>query len=87
MWHLLNFFAPALGVACIAAALAKLLWRSALRTVAWTRLALWATVACAAVLVGGLLLFGHDGKIATYAAMVVACGVALWAAGFGWRRA
>ena len=33
-WHLLNFFAPAVGVGLIAAALAKLLWRRELAGVA-----------------------------------------------------
>jgi hypothetical protein len=30
----------------------------------------------------GLVAFEHDGKMATYAAMVVACALALWWRGF-----
>ncbi len=82
-WHLLNFFAPAVGVGLMAAALAKLLWRRELKAVAWLRLASCATAGCALVLVAGLLFFGHDGKMATYAAMVGACGLTLWLIGFG----
>ena len=82
-WHLLNFFAPAVGVGMLAAALAKLLWRGELKAVAWLRLSGWASAACAAVLLGGLVVFGHDGKIATYVAMVAACALTLWWIGFG----
>jgi hypothetical protein len=82
-WHLLNFFAPAAGVAILASGLAKLLWRRELKGVAWTRLAGWASAACAAVLIAGLVGFGRDGKMATYAAMVAACALTLWCVGFG----
>jgi hypothetical protein len=82
LWHALNFFAPALGVAVLAAVAAKLLWRRELAGVAWHRLALWGTLAGAVVLVGGLLAFGRDGKIATYGALVVVTALALWWAGF-----
>ena len=37
VWHLLNFFLPALGVGLIAAALVKLLWRHELQGVAYRR--------------------------------------------------
>jgi Flp pilus assembly protein TadB len=82
-WHLLNFFAPAFGVGLLTSAFAKLLWRRELKTAHWVRLALWATAGCALVLVAGLVVFGHDGKMATYAAMVAACGLTLWLVGFG----
>jgi hypothetical protein len=82
IWHALNFFAPALGVAVLAAAAAKLLWRRELAGVAWHRLALWGTLVGAVVLVGGLVAFGRDGKIATYGALVVVTALALWWAGF-----
>jgi hypothetical protein len=83
LWHLLNFFAPAAGLGVIAAGLAKLLWRRELSSVAWRRLALPAGLAGAAVLVGGLAILGRDGRMATYAAMVVACAFSLWWWGFG----
>ena len=81
-WHFLNFLAPAVGLGAIAAALAKLLWRRRLRVVRWHRLALWAAGASAVVLIIGLLAFGRDGRMATYAGMVIACALALWWAGF-----
>jgi len=84
--HLVNLLLPAVGVAAIAAALAKLLWWRALAPVAWWRLALWAGSAGVAVTVGGLVLFGRDGRMATYGAMVGATALALWWVGFGTRR-
>jgi hypothetical protein len=82
IWHALNFFAPALGLAVLAASAAKLLWRHDLAGVSWLRLALWAALAGMAALIGGLVVFGRDGKMATYAALVVVAAVALWVAGF-----
>jgi uncharacterized membrane protein YwaF len=83
LWHLLNFFAPAAGLAVIAASITKLLWRRELAAVAWRRLALPAGLSGAAVLVAGLALLGRDGRMATYAAMVLACAFSLWWRGFG----
>jgi hypothetical protein len=82
LWHALNFFAPALGVALVAASAAKLLWRRDLAAVRWHRLALWAALAGAAALVAGFVVFGRDGKMATYAALAVSAALALWWAGF-----
>lgn len=87
LWHVANFFAPAIGVALLSASIAKLLWRRELKPVPWKRLAGWAAAASAAVLLGGLVLFGRDGKMATYGAMVLACAAALWWSGFAARRA
>ncbi len=84
--HLLNLLLPAVALACLAATLAKLLWRRELKPVRWLRLAWPTALACAGVAVGGLLLFGHDGRMATYAAMVLACALMLWWRGFGAGR-
>ena len=81
-WHLSNFFGAALGVALIATLLAKLLgWRE-LRAASWLRL--WASAALPAALVSvaGLVVYGRDGKLATYAGIVLACALGLWWAGF-----
>ena len=82
IWHALNFFAPALGMAVLAASAAKLLWRRDLAAVSWYRLALWGALAGMAALAGGLALFGRDGKMASYGALVAATAIALWVAGF-----
>lgn len=83
VWHLLNFIAPAVAVALLAASLAKLLWRGELAAVSWRSLVLWASLAGLLTLIAGLVLFGRDGKMATYAAMVVACAFMLWWRGWG----
>jgi hypothetical protein len=69
----------------IAPTLAKLLWWRALGGVSWWRLASWVFAASALVTLAGLAVFGHDGKMATYAVMVAACTAALWWAGFASR--
>jgi hypothetical protein len=80
-WHLLNFFIPALGLGCLGAAVAKGLWRRELASVAWRRLAFWGTASGAGALLAGLLLFGRDGRMATYALLVGATALAFWGAG------
>jgi len=82
LWHLLNLLLPAVGLGVIAAGLSKLMWRAALRGVAWKRLAIWASGGAGLALLGGLVLTGRDGRMATYAAMVLASAGALWWAGF-----
>jgi hypothetical protein len=82
LWHVLNFIGPAIGVALIATALAKLSWRRELMSVSWRRMALWATGASVLSLVAGLVVFGRDGKMATYGLLVVASAMALWWVGF-----
>jgi hypothetical protein len=81
--HFVNFFMPALGVGLLSALLAKLLWRHALQGVTLRRLAAWAVGSCALVLIGGLVLTGRDGRMATYIAMTAACALALLWAGWG----
>ena len=83
LWHLLNLLAPAVVLGGLAAALAKLLWRRALGAVRWRRLAGWGVAASVLALLGGLVLTGRDGRMATYGAMVLACALALWWAAFG----
>ncbi len=67
----------------LAAALAKLLWRRELAAVPWRRLATAAAAAAAVVVLLGLVVFGRDGRIATYGGMVLATAGALWWRGFG----
>ncbi len=83
LWHLTNLFVPALGMGALAAALAKLLWRRELAAVRWRALALPACAAAAAATLLSLILLGRDGKMLSYAAMVLACAVTLWWRGFG----
>jgi hypothetical protein len=82
-WHLANLFLPALMLGALTAALAKLLWRRQLAGVRWRRLAGAAAASAAVVVVLGLVVFGRDGRMATYAGMVLATAAALWWRGFG----
>jgi hypothetical protein len=83
LMHLGNFFLPAVALGLLAAALAKLLWRRELAPVRFRHLAWPAALAGAAVTGAGLVVFGRDGRMATYAAMVVVCALTLWWRGFG----
>ena len=85
--HLLNFVAPALFVALVLAGVPRL-FRRARRAgaPAWWAQAAIVFIAGVAVLAGGLAWFGHDGQIATYAALVVVCGTAQWLTGRGFSR-
>lgn len=78
VWHLLNLFAVPIAFGLLAPALAKLVWRDALRRVPWRGLARWCVVASAAVTVGGLVITGRDGMMATYGVMVAVSALLLW---------
>lgn len=83
LWHLVNFFLPAIGVGVLAAGIAKLLWRQALAPVRWWHLAASASAAGALCLLAGMAIGARDGLMVTYAALVVASALALWWVGFG----
>jgi len=78
LWHIANFVLPALGVGALTAALCKLFWRKSLARTSWFTLAWQASAAGLAVLVAGLVLTGHDGRMVTYAGLVVACALVPW---------
>jgi hypothetical protein len=82
LWHLLNFFASSAGIGLFASLIAKLLWRRRLAGTAWWRLWLQSSACAAVAATTGLVMFGRDGKMATYGAMALACALALWWAGF-----
>lgn len=84
--HVANLFVPALSLGAISAGLTKLMWRRDLADVPWWRLAAWAAAGAALATLGGLAVFGRDGAMATYAAMVLASAGALWVTGFGGLR-
>ena len=77
-WHIANFVAPALFVGALSAALCKATWRRLLARTSWFTLAWQSSAAGLIVLVTGLVASGHDGRIATYAALVAACALVPW---------
>jgi hypothetical protein len=86
--HTFGFMAPAWGVAVFGVLLARLTARWWLPVASWSLLKQMVVsgVVGSAVLAGGLVLWGLDGKMATYSALVVACGTTQWLMCRGWRR-
>ena len=85
-WHIANFFAPSVALGGLAALATRLLWRRELADASGWRLWAWTSGAAGLASVGGLLAFQHDGRMATYAAMVLAAAAGLWWAAFGRTR-
>lgn len=83
--HVLNFMAPAAWVAVMVSVVAWIFMPK--RPSAQSRCAQVAInfVFCLAALVLGLLLFGRDGKMATYAAMALSVATSQWLMLRGWR--
>lgn len=88
--HLLNFAAPALALALALPLLARLLDRFSNgkrpAILGWKAQAAINFVAGLAVLAAGLWFFGRDGKMTTYAALVLVLASTQWGMGRGWRR-
>ena len=78
LFHFLNFAAPALALAVLASAAARVLWRHELRSVRWIDLASVAALASLVVEAVGLVVTGRDAKMEGYAAMALACAASLW---------
>ena len=74
--HLVNFALPALFLALWVPALGHWLMGSA--RLAWRWRACWHAVLGLSVLGVGLVLQGHDGQMATYAALVLASASLEW---------
>lgn len=83
--HLASFAAPALAVALLVALAARvLLPKRPGAPIYWAQAAI-NFVAGLAVLATGLWYFGVDGKMLTYAGVVLACATSQWLAGGHWR--
>ena len=83
--HLLNFMAPAVGVALLLALLSLFFKpkRPLVRTM-WSFVAI-NFVAGVVALAAGAWLFGVDGKMASYAALVLGVATCQWVLLRGWR--
>jgi hypothetical protein len=84
LWHLAGFLAPAAGVALLLSLSARLLMPNS-KTRSWLACAAIDFVAGVVALGLGLWLFGRDGKMLAYAALVVASASSQWISGRGWR--
>jgi len=77
--HLLGFIAPAVAVGLCLWLAARLRPRKSKPSTTPHRALLWLVLAGVLVLLAGLVLLGRDGKMATYAALVlVQGGLAAW---------
>ena len=83
--HLLNFAAPAAAVAIMLPLIARLAGAGKGASPAFVVQATVNFAACLSVLLAGLWLWGRDGKMATYAAMVLVCATTQWAMQRAWR--
>lgn len=84
--HFSGFAAPALTLALLMPLASRLvLPRRGPRVRYWPQVA-GCLVTGLAVLAAGLWYFGHDGKVATYGALVLAVATAQWLMAGGWRR-
>ena len=72
-WHLANFVVPALIIGPGLALLSHVIWRKTPSSHSLRAQAAINFVVCLAILVIGLLVAGRDGRIVTYAALVLAC--------------
>jgi hypothetical protein len=81
-WHTLSFIAPAVALALVVAAAGRVMYPGRGR---WWVHAICHATAGAVVLLLGLWIFGVDGKMATYAALVVAVATSQWLCSGAWR--
>ena len=83
--HVLSFAAPALATALVLAVAGRWLLPGTGPRPTWWALFAINFVAGLAVLGAGIWYFGRDGKMASYAAMVVVMATVQWLAGRAWR--
>jgi hypothetical protein len=87
--HMLNFLAPAAAVALLLVLISRFFSRFLTSKKPLTQSipgqAAIIFIVNVLVLTAGLVLLGNDGKMATYAAMVLASAVCQWVLWRGWR--
>jgi uncharacterized membrane protein YecN with MAPEG domain len=83
--HLLSFLAPALAVAALVALAARIFMPRRAGLFAWWVQFALNSIAGVAVLAAGLWHYGVDGKMATYAALVVGVAACQWVCSRSWQ--
>ena len=81
--HLANFLLPALAMALCMPLAGR--WVTGRPVQSWRRHVLAHAVAGVVVLFAGLLVQGHDGRMATYLALVLVAATLEWALQRAWR--
>lgn len=84
VFHLIGLLLPALAMAVFMPLAGR--WVMGPGGLTWHRRALGHAVLGSVVLVLGLVLQGHDGRISTYASLVLVCGSLEWAMHRRWRK-
>lgn len=84
-FHLIGFAAPAVAVGLVVALGARVVMPGRAKLQSWWFAFALNSAVGILVLAAGLWHFGVDGKIATYAALVVAVASCQWAITRGWR--
>lgn len=84
--HLLSFVAPAFFIAVVLAAGARLVWRQRAHLLPWYHMAGVNALLGILVLALGVVLSGQDGRMGTYALLVLAMGSCQWLMSGGWRQ-
>jgi len=83
--HLLNFAAPAAALALLLVLGSRLVVKNSAPALSWrAQLAIVFVVGCT-VLAAGLWILGRDGKVLTYAALVLATATCQWLLRRGWK--
>ena len=83
--HLLNFAAPAGFLALLLAGGARLVWRKNAHLLPWYHMASVNFLLGILVMALGLVLTGQDGRMGTYAVLVLALSTCQWLMSQGWR--
>jgi hypothetical protein len=76
--HVLNFLAPAVAVSAWITLISALVWRGSRSRKTWKARFVLNSLAGTSMLVLGLWWSGQDGKMISYAAMVLACATSQW---------
>jgi ABC-type polysaccharide/polyol phosphate export permease len=86
VWHLFNFIAPAAVVAAGLVLVSR--WVKSKQPLARKSAHQFAILFAAgvAILMAGLVFFGRDGKMMSYAALVVGTASLQWVLSGAWRR-
>jgi hypothetical protein len=85
IYHLVNFFAPAFAVALVLAVAGRFFARNNAAAHGFITQTAINFIAGAIALILGLWFFGRDGKMASYAALLVVTTTSQWVGGRGWR--
>jgi hypothetical protein len=76
--HVFNFLAPAVAVSAWITLISPLIWRGSQPWKAWKSRFVLNSFAGILMLILGLIWTGQDGKMISYAAMVLACATSQW---------